>query len=420
MRALLTPGARTGRVRAPGSKSTAQRLLIAAALGTSPVTVECRGVSADIRAAADCLRALGAGIEPIGQDGFRVTPIRGGEQRGECLLPCGMSGAVLRFLLPLCGALGRTAVFRREGRLPERPISPLDRELIAHGMTIEEDGALLRCRGKLMPGVYTLPGNVSSQFVSGLLMTLPLLDGKSTLTVTGERESAAYITMTERVLDLAGVRWESDGESYEIPGGQRCALPETVRAGGDWSGAAFFLCMGALSDAGITVEGLAHDSVQADRAVPELLSAMGASVERTGSGVRVRRGVLHGTTIDASSAPDLIPALCALAAAAEGETRVINAGRLRWKESDRLETTAAMLRAVGGRAEVLPDGLVIRGGTAPKGGTVDPRGDHRIAMAAAVAACACSGPVEVTGAECVEKSYPGFWEDLAALKGESK
>ena len=413
----ITPGPRTGGVSVPCSKSQTHRLLIVAALGDRPVHVLCEGISRDIEATAVCLRALGAPVTST-RNGFCVEPITS-SVAGEALLPCGESGSTLRFLLPVAGALGIRAVFRREGRLPERPLSPLDRELEAHGMTIMEDGSLLRCEGRLTAGDYTLPGNVSSQYVSGLMMTLPWLEGESTLTVTGAVESEGYITVTERVLAMAGAEVSKTKTGYAFPGSRRYALPGTVRAESDWSSAAFFLCMGALSRQGVTAAGLNPDSPQGDRAVLDVLARMGADVRWTENGVHVRRGELRGTLIDAAQVPDLIPALSAAAALAEGQTRIINASRLRLKESDRLESTAAMLRALGGSVEEQPDGLVITGQGELEGGSVDPQGDHRIAMAAAVAAFGCTGDVTVSGADCVAKSYPGFWEDFAALKGET-
>ena len=250
-------------------------------------------------------------------------------------------------------------------------------------------------------------------------MALPRAEGDSTLAVTGKIESAAYITMTENALALSGLRPEKTPGGYRIAGGRAGTLPGRLRVEGDWSGAAFFLCIGALSRTGVTVEGMDLSSAQGDRAVLDILSAMGARIDREGTCVTVRRGELRGTVIDAAPVPDLIPTLAAVAAAAEGETRIINAARLRLKESDRLSATAELLRALGGEAEELPDGLIIRGGKPLRGGAADARGDHRIAMAAAVAACAADGEVTVGGGECVAKSYPAFWEDYAALKGET-
>lgn len=415
MTVTVAPGERAGSVTVPASKSQAHRLLICAALGERPVTLFCDSVSNDIAATAACLRALGAGME-IAEDFIAVTPIIA-VPAGERILPCAESGSTLRFLLPVVGALGAEAVFRREGRLPERPLAPLDAVLEEHGMTLRSEGADLRCVGQLSSGEYRIPGNISSQYISGLLMALPKLTGESSLTVTGRRESEAYVTMTEDALRLSGVRWEKYENVYTIPGNQRFALPERLAVEGDWSGAAFFLCMGALSRKGILVRGLNAASSQGDRKVLSILKGMGALVEERPDGVLVRRGALHGTVIDAAPVPDLIPALCAAAAAAEGETQIVNAARLRFKESDRLSATAAMLSALGAEAEELPKGLRIRGKTALRGGCVDPRGDHRIAMAAAVAACVCRESVVIPHSECAAKSYPRFWEDLAALKG---
>lgn len=415
MTRLVAPGPRSGSVKIPASKSQAHRLLICAALGTGETELRCNGISRDITATIACLNALGAEIRAQGER-LLVRPIRAVPE-GECVLPCGESGSTLRFLLPVVGALGARAVFVREGRLPERPLSPLDRELTAHGMTLETDGALLRCGGQLAAGDYSLPGNVSSQYISGLLLALPLLDGRSCLTVTGPLESAAYVTMTEEAQHLAGITISKHNLVYVINGKQRGSLPPELPVEGDWSNAAFFLVMGALSPEGVCVRGMDRGSAQGDRSVLSILRAFGASVEERENEIHVRRAALHGVTIDAAPIPDLIPVLSVLAAAAEGETRIENAGRLRLKESDRLASTTAMLRGLGAEIEELPAGLVIRGCSRLAGGTAESAGDHRIAMAAAVAASVCEGAVTVHGAECVAKSYPRFWEDLEQLSG---
>ena len=416
MTAIAAPGPRTGRVTIPASKSQAHRLLICAALGREPVELVCGGPSADILATANCLNALGADIQQTAPDRFSVRPVTAAPGTAA-QLACGESGSTLRFLLPLVGALGAEGAFAMEGRLPQRPLAPFDAVLKEYGMTLEQEGSLLRCGGRLRPGEYTLPGNVSSQYISGLLMALPRLAGDSTLTVTGPLESAGYVAMTEDALRLSGIRFTRNGQSWRIPGGQTCRLPGLCRVEGDWSNAAFFLCAGALSPGGITVEGLSLTSSQGDRAVLDILRAFGAQVETSEGSVTVRRAALRGVTIDAAPIPDLIPALSAVAAAAEGTTYIENAGRLRLKESDRLKSTAALLSALGGQVEEQESGLVIHGRAQLAGGTVDAWNDHRIAMAAAVAACACRGPVTVTDSQCVAKSYPRFWEDFQQLKG---
>ena len=415
MNKRLSPGERWGCVRIPASKSQAHRLLILAALGTGETRIVCDGISKDIAATVACLNALGAKIREE-DDCLLVQPIRQ-IPVGECRLPCGESGSTLRFLLPVVGALGASAVFLREGRLPQRPLAPLDRELCGHGMTLHPAGAELRVSGQLLPGDYTMPGNVSSQYISGLLMALPLLEGDSRLDVTGNVESAAYITMTEDALRLAGVRVQKENWEYAIPGGQRATMPARLAVEGDWSNAAFFLTVGALSPNGMKLMGMNRESHQGDRAVLDILHRFGAEYFWDGDDLLIRRGSLRGQDIDAAPIPDLIPVLSVAASVAEGETRIVNAARLRLKESDRLSSTTAMLRTLGAEVEELSDGLVIRGKPELQGGTVDSVGDHRIAMAAAVAATVCREPVEILGAECVQKSYPRFWEDYESLFG---
>lgn len=319
MSMTLAPGERTGCVRIPASKSQAHRLLICAALGAGETTVECDGVSADIEATARCLSALGAHVEAAGEGRFKVSPITRAPE-GRCELYCGESGSTLRFLLPVAGALGVRAVFHMEGRLPERPLAPLDDVLRAHGMGITRQGGNLVCEGKLTPGEYEISGGVSSQYISGLLLALPRLDADSRLTVTGTLESAGYVAMTEDALRLAGIEYEKHGQSYDIPGRQAGRLPEACRAEGDWSNAAFFLCMGALSRGGVTVRGLDMASLQGDRAVLDILRRFGAEVEPLCGGARVRRGALRAIEIDAAQIPDLVPVLGVTAAAARGTT----------------------------------------------------------------------------------------------------
>lgn len=407
----LPPGSRAGEVQIPSSKSVAHRLLICAALGVGKTTLLIDGFSNDILATAKCLKALGAGIEANGRR-ICVTPIRKPVSGG--LLPCGESGSTLRFLLPVAGALGVSGYFKMEGRLSERPMQVYEDVLRAHGMEISRDANWLRFGGKLQSGEYRLPGDVSSQYFSGLLMALPLLEGDSSVLAEGKLESAGYIRLTEDALALSGVRFERDDQSWRIPGAQRFRLPGVLRAEGDWSNAAFFLCMGALSEQGVTVRGLNLASSQGDMAVLDILRCFGATVttDPDSGSVAVRRKELRPITIDAAPIPDLIPVLSVLACGAKGDTHIVNAARLRMKESDRLTSTAKLINDLGGRAEELPDGLIVHGAGVLTGGTVDPCNDHRIAMSAAVAAWLCSESVMVNDAQCVQKSYRAFWGDV--------
>ena len=414
MNEILTPGPRTGRVTVPGSKSRAHRLFLAAALGRAPVQFACRGLSGDLQATLSCLEALGAQVQNSEGDRFTLVPLSA-PPAGEILLPCGESGTTLRFLLPLAGALGVSACFQRQGRLPQRPLEPFLTELTRHGMTVRAQGDDLLVTGQLTPGGYALPGHISSQFISALLLALPLLPGHSNLTLTTPPQSAPYIGLTEQVLQQAGLQLVRHENQYEIPGGQTYALPTPQTVEGDWSAAAPFLCAGALSPQGVTVSGLALPSLQGDSALPALLQKMGAEVEISPAGVTVRAGSLRPITVDAGPIPDLIPPLCALCAVADGESRIQNARRLRYKESDRLQGVAELLNGLGGNLTIDGDDLVISGVPRLRGGLADPRGDHRLAMTAAVAASACAEPVTVLDAACVQKSYPAFWTDFQRL-----
>lgn len=407
-------GPRTGAVTPPSSKSEAHRALICAALSEGRTEIICRGVSDDIRATAGCLSAL---LKKVSVDGDVIKIGEAINPSVPALADCGESGSTLRFLLPLCGALGHETIFEAHGRLPSRPLSPLDSLLCEHGMSITRDGSFIRASGKLAAGDYSISGDVSSQFVSGLLFSLPLLDGDSRLEVTGKTESAGYIKMTLDALERSGIRIDKNDNIYYVPGNQQYRFPERYEVGTDWSGAAFFLCAGALSAGGVEVRGLEYPSSQGDSGIIGILERFGSLVEFCDDGpVRVKRGRMRGIRIDASGIPDLVPVLAIVAAAAEGKTEFCNAGRLRLKESDRLEGTAELINSLGGRAEVQGDTLTVTGTGRLRGGFADSRSDHRLAMSAAVAAAICEQPVVVSDPGCTAKSYPGFWNDLGLLE----
>ena len=409
-------GTRSGHVKAPASKSAAHRLLITAALSQEESTVYCDTMSDDIAATMDCLGALGATFEQ--GDGFiRVSPFKN-RPEGMRELRCKESGSTLRFLMPVAAALGASVTFVMEGKLPERPHKALTDELSRHNVSVSQEGSLLKLSGQFTPGDYTLPGDISSQFVSGLLFALPMLPGDSTLTITGKRESVSYITMTEQAVSEAGIVFEKTDWGYRIPGGQCYRAPKETVVEGDWSGAAFMLVAGAFSKQGITVTGLRQDSCQGDRRILSILRDFGAEVVIDETEVLVRRGNLKGQQIDASEIPDLVPVLAILAAGADGETVIVHAERLRMKESDRLKTTTAMLSALSGDITETADGLLIRGGRRLKGGNADSAKDHRIAMSAAVAAGLSDGPVRISDAQCAAKSYPSFFTDYNSLSLE--
>ncbi len=408
----ITPAPLAGNVKAIASKSRAHRLLIAAALADGPVRILCGERSRDIDATAGCLQAMGCGLryedgafltEPIGRQG-RSAP-------EEAELDCGESGSTLRFLLPVVTALGIRARIRMHGRLPERPLSPLWEELTAHGAELIRlpDGSILT-GGKLRGGDFVLAADVSSQFISGLLFALPLLEEESSLRLTGRVESRGYIEMTKDALQAFGVRFtEADGLLRQCGKGGYIT-PGEIEVEGDWSNGAFWICVDELcrrrsgrgADAGVRCTGLREDSAQGDRRVMELKEQILAG----------------GAVVDAADVPDLVPVLAVLAAGVRGDTVFTNIGRLRIKESDRVQSVAGLLTDLGGSAEDAGDRLIVHGRGSLKGGSTNSRGDHRIAMSAAVASCICREPVLIRGAEAVEKSYPRFWEDFVSLGGK--
>ena len=378
------------------SKSDAHRALICAALSTKPCQVICQAESKDIAATRKCLEAVKDGREEM---------------------YCGESGSTLRFLLPVMGALGHKASFYPEGRLPERPLSPLYEELIAHGCRLSPQGSVpFTIEGQLTSGTYHIPGDVSSQYISGLLFALPVLAGDSRIVVKGVLQSKSYVDMTVKVLMDFGIEIIETAEGYLVPGGQAYQGPENYQVEGDWSNGCFWLAAGALLPEGIRVKGLNPHSLQGDKQILEILAQFGAVVNIEEEGITVKKGELNGIRIDARQIPDMVPALAVVAAAATGKTEIVNAERLRIKESDRLKTVAENLKALGADIEELAAGLVIRGSGALSGGQADSYNDHRIAMMAGIASILCTETVTLKGADAVNKSYPGFWAELEALE----
>lgn len=404
----------TGIIKAIPAKSVAHRLLIGAALADQVTKINCRESSADIDATVDCLNALCARVERLNGQ-FRVTPRK---PSPGSLLRCGESGTTFRFLLPVACALGTDSDFILSGRLPGRPMAPLYNALEAHAIEISGKGTpFISATGRLNGGEYGLPGNVSSQFISGLMFALPLLAEDSAIKVTGELESKGYIELTVATLAQFGIIILKEGASFRIPGNQSYLSPGKVTVEGDWSNAAFWLAAAAIGGGPVTCTGLNAASLQYDKAVIEILGRFGAQVEQGKEAVTVRGGTLMGITLDVKDIPDLVPVVAAVAALSRGQTRLIHAERLRFKESDRLESIARTLNALGGEVVPAKDGLTINGKAKLHGGKVNACGDHRIAMLAAIAACGCDDPVVIEDGQVVNKSYPNFFNDFRKLGG---
>lgn len=387
----ITPSGLSGTVKAIASKSQAHRLLICAAFADNPTELLCSQTNRDMDATADCLNALGAKIIRT-SSGYQVTPLLQVPQTAQ--LRCHDSGSTLRFLLPVAGALGVDATFVLEGRLPQRPLSPLWEEMERMGCRLSRPSPeTIRCQGKLCAGDYVIDGGVSSQFITGLLLAATRMSGVSQLHLTGKVESQPYIAMTQEAMALFGC----DSQNYRITGGAPFHSPGCVQVEGDWSNAAFFLAAQALGN-DVTVENLNIHSAQGDRAVQALLPALQENI-----------------TIAAEDIPDLVPILAVVAACNQGAV-FTGIRRLRLKESDRVASVIAMLTALGGKAEATEDTLTVYG-TGLTGGIVDSCNDHRIAMSAAIAATVCKQPVTILGAACVEKSYPQFFDEYRRLGG---
>ncbi|MBQ5997412.1 MAG: 3-phosphoshikimate 1-carboxyvinyltransferase [Bacteroidales bacterium] len=409
-----------GQVTPPPSKSAAHRALICAALSDRPCTIRCDMVNDDIRATAGCLNALGAEISQNGVC-YNVQPIT--TVRHNVTLDCRESGSTLRFLLPVTAALGRTASFVGSGRLPERPLSPLYERMVEHGAVLSPQGAMpLMLSGQMRGGTFRLAADVSSQFISGLLLALPLTAEGGRIELTGRVESAPYIDMTVQTMRRFGIEVRYTLDAIEVPEGQHYTAVDNLTVEGDWSGAAFWLAAGAAGTQPLTLTGLDYaGTVQGDRRMVDILMSMGAKFTLEAGKITAFPSDLHGAEIDCADTPDLVPILAVAAARAAGETRFTGVGRLRLKESDRLAAIVELLGAFGIRSVAEQNTLTVYGNPSrkPSGTPVrtNPHRDHRMAMAAAVMAAVMQQETLIGDAGCITKSYPSFYADFERLGG---
>lgn len=409
-------GTLKGEVTPPPSKSQAHRLLICAALAVEPCSIVCNSVNDDIMATMRCLNALGARIT-FSSGVFDVQPIelvKGGT------LDCGESGSTLRFLMSVAAVLGADATFTGAGKLPQRPMGALTDVLAAHGMAFERhtaDELPVTCSGTLQGGKFTLPGNVSSQYLTGLLFALPLATVDSEIEVTGGLTSASYIDMTIDALCTAGISVERRNNIFTIKGNQQYRMPERVVVEGDWSSAAFWVVAGVIGKQPVTVCGMNNESLQGDSAIVDHLRSMGAFITVEDGRVAAVPSHLFGAELDCMDTPDLVPVLSVAAAVAQGTTTFINVGRLRFKESDRLAAMKSVLASFGITSSVGEDTFTVYGGEPVALTPVESFGDHRIAMSAAILSTVAKEITTINGSGCVAKSYPSFFEDFAVLGG---
>lgn len=422
----------TGQVKVPSSKSIGHRLLICAALAEGSSHIEGLSLSKDILATMVALTALGATFKRAGSEKFGRVVVEGigsrpkGHENGKCesteeflLLNCGESGSTLRFLIPVGLALKDRLTFTGEGRLVERPIDEYFPIFNTSGISYDYDGRLpISLRGFLKAGKYSLSGRVSSQYTTGMLLASPMLKGSTEIQIHGEMESKGYIDLTIEAMTQFGVKVERAGYNHFVTYSSEGYKAAKVAVEGDYSQGAFWIVAGLIGDRPIRIEGLNPKSVQGDAVVLQMIEAMGGTFIWEDEVLAVYPSATKGMTIDAAQCPDLIPIMCVLATQSDGETRVINGNRLRLKESDRIRSTVTELAKLGADIVETEDGMVIKGKTSLKGGCrVDGWNDHRIVMAASIAATVCEKPIEITGYEAVQKSYPDFFEDFAQLGG---
>lgn len=415
--AKIIPNKIKGEIVMPPSKSAAHRAIICAALAKGISKISPVELSNDISATINCVRTMGADISMNGN----VLTIDGTNtfSNKKALLNCGESGSTLRFLIPVAGVGGVNAVFTGEGRLPQRPIGIYLECLPKFGVECKTKGGLpLEIKGKLKSGVYSIPGNISSQFITGLLLALPLVDGDSEIIIIGNTESVGYIDMTINIMKEFGVNIGRTEKGYFIKGGQSYTARDfTVE--GDWSQAAFFLAAGAIGDT-VTIKGLRTDSTQGDRMALDIFSRFGANIEVTDNKITISKNKLVATDIDATQIPDLVPILATVAALCEGTTKIYGAARLRIKESDRLTAICTGLNAVGANVTELPDGLIINGIKTFKGGFAEGYNDHRIVMSMAMASICSESDITITDAQSINKSYPTFFEEFNRMGGKAE
>ena len=416
MNLLFSPSHLHGTIQAVPSKSASHRAIICAGLANGTSRIDNIIFSKDIYATIECLKALGAKV--ICEENAVV--VTGASQPSSSpTLPCCESGSTLRFLIPVAAVLGCNAEFIGEGRLPSRPITPYLDSLPAQGIAFDYHNTMpFSISGRLKSGIFTIPGNISSQFITGLMFALPLCSGDSEIIVTGEFESRPYVQMTADMLEKFGIHIDVNDNHINIKGSQTYS-PANITVEGDFSQAAFFLVLGAIGTGPITVNGLDYNHTsQGDRMIVDLLKQCGADVLVAPSSVTVSPSAkkLMPFSADVRDIPDLVPIMAILAACCDGTSNIHHAQRLKLKESDRLQAVADLLHAIGGQAGAREDGLTIQG-TAFRSGTVFSMNDHRIAMAAAVASSVSSGDTTLLQAEAVEKSYPGFYRDYQALGG---
>lgn len=434
MQVTITPGKLKGKIDAVSSKSYLHRMLLCAAMSDSDTIIYLNCRSKDVDATIRCVEAMGAKVD-VEEGKLTVHPVGSGrklavnvgcpgEGEGKAeteprktelefpILDCGESGSTARFVLPMTAAVCGGGTLIGEGRLPERPFGAICTVMEENGCSFSSYSLPMTVTGPLKSGVYRIPANISSQYISALMMSLPLVDGDSEIVFTTEVESEGYLDITESVMRDFGIELETTGNGYKIEGNRKYKSPGEITAEGDWSNGAFWVAANALGSE-LTIGNLKAGSLQRDCRIEQVAEKLFSGIDRLGADE-------DEITIDGSDIPDIIPISAVMACGRNGRTRFTNCGRLRLKESDRLASVATLICALGGQSVVDKDDLIVDGCGKLAGGEIDSFKDHRIIMSAAIAATICTGPVTITNAQDVAKSYPEFFGDYRELGGTIK
>ena len=417
----IIPSKLKGSVKIPPSKSMAHRAIICAALSDGICRIDNIDYSDDIIATINAMNSLGATIEKY-DDYIEVVGIYKNinKIKRNRIIDCNESGSTLRFLVPISLLFKGSNKFIGKGNLGKRPLTTYYNIFNNQGIkySYEENNLNLVVDGELKPGVFEVEGNISSQFITGLLFALPLLNGDSKITITKEMESKGYIDLTLKAISDFGIEIINNNYSEFIIKGNQKYNARNYRVEGDYSQAAFFLCADGLGN-NVLCRDLDLNSLQGDKEIIDILERMNVVFNTNEIGLSGEvSGELISTVIDGSQCPDIIPVLSAVSALSKGTTEIINAGRLRIKECDRLSAVTSELKKLGAQIIEKEDGLVITGVEKLQGGVeVWSHKDHRIAMTLAIASTMCKKPIIIKDYECVAKSYPSFFEDFKALGG---
>ncbi len=415
MQVRIKPAKPRGEVSAISSKSDAHRAIICSALADDKTSIHISHTSKDIEATLNCIKKIGADFVKNGNK-YEIAPIK--EPVRSPVLDCNESGSTLRFLFPILSVLGEGATFIGSGRLPERPMELIVDLLKEHGNSFSSTRLPITISGKTTPGTFDIAGNVSSQFISGLLFALPLLREKSIIRLTSKLQSSAYVNMTIDTLKSFGINITQSENEFVVNPTDKYTSPHEYIVEGDWSNAAFFMVMGALGG-NVSIKNLNLSSHQSDKRILHVLSLAGVDFTASDNLITVSKSEIKPFDFDVSECPDLFPVLSVLACGAKGKSTLYNAERLRIKESDRIKTTRELISNLGGNAEETDNSLIIYGNGKLNGGEAESHNDHRIAMSAFTASVICKNDIILNDAAAINKSYPTFMEDFNKIGGVS-